>query len=83
MLSGISHDLRTPLTRLKLALSLLGGNNQEINEMKNDVDMMDNMVREFLDFSKDQTVEQTKTYTSDEIYKKTFDFISNNYPRLY
>ena len=80
MLSGISHDLRTPLTRLKLALSLLGGNNQEINEMKNDVDMMDNMVREFLDFSKDQTVEQAKTYTSDEIYKKTFDFISNNYP---
>ncbi len=79
MLSGISHDLKTPLTRLKLALSLLEGNKSEIAEMKNDVDMMDNMVKEFLDFSKDQTLEQAKSYTSKQIYERVSNLISLNY----
>ena len=79
MLSGISHDLKTPLTRLKLALSLLEGNKTEIAEMKNDVNMMDNMVKEFLDFSKDQTLEQAKSFTSIQIFERVSKLISSNY----
>ena len=82
MLSGISHDLKTPLTRLKLALSLLEGNKIEIAEMKNDVDMMDNMVKEFLDFSKDQTLEQAKAYTCVQIYERISKLISLNYQHV-
>ena len=79
MLSGISHDLKTPLTRLKLAISLMEGNKAEVDEIKNDVDMMDKMVREFLDFSKDQTLEQTKKYNVEQFYNKVSRIISSKY----
>jgi two-component system osmolarity sensor histidine kinase EnvZ len=50
MLSGVSHDLRTPLTRLKLGLSLLDG--EEAILLERDVDDMQRLVDEFLDFAK-------------------------------
>ena len=80
MLSGISHDLKTPLTRLKLALSLMEGNKAEVDEIKNDVDMMDKMVKEFLDFSKDQTLEKAKKYNAEEIYNKISRLTASKYP---
>ena len=47
MLSGISHDLRTPLTRLKLQLAMV--NNKEIsNNMSKDIDEMENMLNDYL-----------------------------------
>ena len=56
MLSGVSHDLRTPLTRLKLGLSLQGG--EEAEEMIRDVDDMEQMLDEFLAFSRGDSLEQ-------------------------
>lgn len=53
MLSGVSHDLRTPLTRLKLALSLMEEN--EAAPMLKDVDEMERLVSEFLNFAKGAT----------------------------
>lgn len=50
MLSGVSHDLRTPLTRLRLGLSLLEG--EEAALLLRDVDDMQRLVDEFLDFAK-------------------------------
>ena len=50
MLSGISHDLRTPLTRLKLQLAMV--NNKEISEnMTKDIDEMENMLNDYLQFA--------------------------------
>ena len=51
MLSGVSHDLRTPLTRLKLSLTL-EKKSTEIKEMLEDVNSMESMLDEFLEFSK-------------------------------
>ena len=51
MLSGVSHDLRTPLTRLKLALALKE-EDAEAKEMLNDIQLMQNILDEFLEFSK-------------------------------
>ena len=51
MLSGVSHDLRTPLTRLKLAL-VLKEEDPEAKEMLNDIQIMQNILDEFLEFSK-------------------------------
>lgn len=52
MLAGVSHDLRTPLTRMALALEMLP-KSQEIEDLKNDVKDMRKMVEAFLDFTKD------------------------------
>ena len=54
MLSGISHDLRTPLTRLKLQLAMLS--QKEISKnMSNDIDEMEKMLNDYLEFSKTQS----------------------------
>ncbi len=51
MLAGVSHDLRTPLTRMKLALELMG-NDGTIDELKSDVAQMQGMVKGYLDFAR-------------------------------
>lgn len=50
MLSGVSHDLRTPLTRLKLGLSMLDENDAE--PLLQDVTEMERLVDSFLEFSR-------------------------------
>ena len=50
MLSGVSHDLRTPLTRLKLGLSL--SEDEDAEDMLRDVKEMEELVDSFLDFSR-------------------------------
>jgi len=58
MLSGISHDIRTPLTRLKLQLAML--KQKEISEkMSRDIDEMEKMLNNYLQFAKTQTQETT------------------------
>ena len=74
MLSGISHDLRTPLTRLKLQLAMV--NNKEIsNNMSKDIDEMENMLNDYLQFAKTQTKENTE-----KIYlKDIFQIVENRF----
>ncbi|HEY7688609.1 MAG TPA: ATP-binding protein [Dongiaceae bacterium] len=51
MLAGVSHDLRTPLTRMKLALAMMGSG-QEISDLKADVAAMEKMVGGYLTFAR-------------------------------
>ena len=51
LLSGVSHDLRTPLTRLKLGLAMLG-ESDEITALERDVDDMKKMLDGFLAFAR-------------------------------
>ncbi|KAJ55857.1 histidine kinase [Actibacterium mucosum KCTC 23349] len=66
MLSGVSHDLRTPLTRLKLALSLMPeGPDQK--DMAADIEDMERMLDAFLDFARSDAVEKSELITPDAL----------------
>ena len=52
MLAGVSHDLRTPLTRIKLSLAMLDG--EDIAELRSDVRDMERMLEEYLAFARGQ-----------------------------
>ncbi len=49
MLAGVSHDLRTPLTRLKLQVAMMG-DGADVNDMKNDINDMETMIDGYLNF---------------------------------
>ena len=57
MLAGVSHDLRTPLTRMKLELALLG-DSPEVENLETDVEQMRKMVEGYLAFARGEGTEQ-------------------------
>ncbi len=57
MLAGVSHDLRTPLARMKLELALLG-DKPEAKGLASDVAEMEQMVEEYLAFARGEGTEQ-------------------------
>jgi two-component system, OmpR family, osmolarity sensor histidine kinase EnvZ len=56
MLAGVSHDLRTPLTRMKLQLAMMNG--PEIEDLKNDLAEMERMVEGYLAFARGEGTER-------------------------
>ncbi len=53
MLAAISHDLRTPLTRMKLELELLGGDREPaLADVRGDVEEMQRLIETYLDFAR-------------------------------
>ena len=90
MLAGVSHDLRTPLTRLKLQIEMLSDDKTNI-ELLSDVNEMQKMLENYLDFAEDVTREKaTKTdlkkmineiIDSESAKSKTIEFnIKNDEP---
>ena len=76
MLSGISHDLRTPLTRLKLQLAML--KQQDLaKKMSDDIEEMERMLNEYLEFSRHQKTEETESVNINE----TINDVINKYDK--
>ena len=70
MLSGISHDLRTPLTRIKLQLSFI--KDKEISKkLSDDVGEMEKMLNEYLQFASLRSAETTETFDLSELLETT------------
>ncbi|MDB3873286.1 ATP-binding protein [Pelagibacteraceae bacterium] len=73
MLSGISHDLKTPLTRLKLQIEILNKDGK-LNKIKEDVNEMQKMISDYLDYSTSQSDKTSNKFNLsimlNEIYHK-------------
>lgn len=69
MLSGVSHDLRTILTRFKLQLAL-AGDNEDLEPLHADVDDMQSMLEGYLAFAKSEAEEDVGTVHLSEIAAK-------------
>ena len=59
ILAGVSHDLRTPLARLRLGIEMSGAPDDEVSAMVADIDEMDRIIGQFLDFGRGDTQEPT------------------------
>jgi len=88
MLSGISHDLRTPLTRLKLQLSFI--QDKELSKkMSLDIDEMEKMLNEYLQFTSSTYLEKNEIFNISELVEDTISKYDNNniskklMPRVY
>ena len=77
MLSGISHDLRTPLTRLKLQLAML--KQKDISEsMSKDIDEMEKMLNDYLQFAKTQAQEPSTIINLNDLLLSIRNKFNNN-----
>tara|TARA_B100001094_G_scaffold66591_1_gene62772 strand:- start:140 stop:736 length:597 start_codon:yes stop_codon:yes gene_type:complete len=88
MLSGISHDLKTPLTRLKLQLSFI--KDKELSDkMSLDISEMEKMLNEYLQFTSSTYLEKNETFDISELIKNIINKYSNDniskelIPRVY
>ena len=69
MLAGISHDLRTPLTRIKLQIALLKDKNAS-NNISKDVEEMKEMIDSYLAFAKGEGEEKVENENIYLFFKK-------------
>ncbi len=72
MLSGISHDLKTPLTRLKLQIELLN-KNQKLNSLKEEIIEMEKMINEYLDFASNQYSQPVEKFNIIQLIQNLID----------
>ena len=76
MLSGISHDLRTPLTRMKLQLSFI--KDKEISlKLSEDINEMEKMLNEYLQFTSSAHSEKNETFNLSKLLIETIDGYDN------
>ena len=84
MLSGISHDLRTPLTRLKLQLAMMDKKDLA-KKMTNDIDEMEKMLNDYLQYAKSQGEENSSKFDLNKLIegvlknydKKKYNFLND------
>ena len=70
MLAGVSHDLKTPLTRMKLALAMMH-DDAEIRAMKSDIAEMEHMLDDYLAFARGEGGEESQDSDLGELVRDT------------
>ena len=88
MLSGISHDLRTPLTRMKLQIAFI--KDKELGlKLAEDINEMEKMLNEYLQFTSSSYLEKNELFDLSELINNVISKYNNNniskgiLPRVY
>ncbi len=76
MLSGISHDLRTPLTRMKLQIAFIK-DNELAKKLSEDIDEMEKMLNEYLQFTSSAYIEKDEKFNISELIENIIDKYNN------
>ena len=76
MLSGISHDLRTPLTRIKLQLAMVEDKNLS-KKLSDDVDEMEKMLNEYLQFASTGAKDKTENFDLSDLIENLVNKYEN------
>ena len=88
MLSGISHDLRTPLTRMKLQLAFIK-DKDTVKKLTEDINEMEKMLNEYLQFTSSSYIEKDKMFNLSELVSEVIEKYNNQnisynlIPRIY
>ena len=77
LLAGVSHDLRTPLTRLKLELALMP-QDENLKAAQSDLKQMEEMLEEYLDFAKGEWANQNEPLDFYKIASQTYQDAKRN-----
>ena len=76
MLSGISHDLRTPLTRMKLQIAFI--KDKELgNKLAEDINEMEKMLNEYLQFTSSSHLEKDEKFNLSQLIDETIKKYNN------
>jgi two-component system osmolarity sensor histidine kinase EnvZ len=62
MLAGISHDLRTILTRFRLQLAVAGSKSSDLDALNKDIDDMQSMLEAYMSFARGEATEDTGSF---------------------
>jgi len=77
MLSGISHDLRTPLTRMKLQIAFIKDKDLA-NKLAEDINEMEKMLNEYLQFTSSTYLEKNEKFNLSELIADIVKKYNNN-----
>ena len=80
MLSGVSHDLRTPLTRMRLGLSMM--DDEEAGPLLQDVDEMQHLLDGFLDFARSDAADTLEPFSPHTLLEQVLEAASRSGQRL-
>ena len=76
MLSGISHDLRTPLTRMKLRTAFIKDKDIS-NKLADDINEMEKMLNEYLQFTSSSFIEKDELFNLSDLIEKIIEEYNN------
>ena len=76
MLSGISHDLRTPLTRMKLQIAFIK-DNELASKLTDDINEMEKMLNEYLQFTSSSFLEKNEKFNLSDLIDSTIKKYNN------
>ena len=88
MLSGISHDLRTPLTRMKLQIAFIKDKDLA-KKLTEDINEMEKMLNEYLQFTSSSYMEKDEAFNLSQLIEDVINKYANNnilqdlVPRVY